>query len=146
MTHQVGEGWPLGLMRTANGRIGGGIINGNNHQPFSPSLSSSSLLSPSTHLSSSDLDSQSNGSFLHDRSSMTLGSLLGVSNILRLSRRSTRTRTESSRRNLKPYNKPWIFSLCSKITTDAVSRNNSGSVIITPRSLRHFLQAERRAH
>lgn len=80
---------------------------------------------------------QSTGSFFHD-TSITLGSLIGVSSILELSRRSARGRTAETsrdRRNYKP--KPWLFSLCSKLTTDAVNGSNAPS-------LRHFLEAERR--
>lgn len=80
---------------------------------------------------------QSTGSFFHDKS-ITLGSLIGVSSILELSRRSARGRTAETSRDRKSYkHKPWLFSLCSKLTTDAVNGSN------TP-SLRHFLEAERR--
>lgn len=81
---------------------------------------------------------QSTGSFFHEKS-ITLGSLIGVSNILELSRRSMRRRATESLRDQKNYkSKTWLFSLCSKLTTDAVNTNN------TP-SLGHFLEAERRA-
>ena len=80
---------------------------------------------------------QSTGSFFHDKSK-TLGSLIGVSSILELSRRSTRGRTAENlrgRKNLK--SKPWFFSLCSRLNTDAVTTTND-----TP-SLGHFLEEER---
>lgn len=81
---------------------------------------------------------QSTGSFFRDKS-ITLGSLIGVSNILELSRRSTRRRPTDTLRDQKNYKpRPWLFSLCSKLTTDAVNTNNMPS-------LGHFLEAERRA-
>lgn len=81
---------------------------------------------------------QSTGSFFHDKS-ITLGSLIGISSILELSRRSTRGRISEPVRNKKNYKtKTWFLSLCSRLNTDAVSMNN------TP-SLGHFLEAERRA-
>jgi hypothetical protein len=80
---------------------------------------------------------QSTGSFFHDKG-ITLGSLIGASSILELSRRSARGRTaETSRDRKSCKHKPWLFSLCSKLTTDAVNGSS------TP-SLRHFLEAERR--
>ncbi|KAG8644468.1 uncharacterized protein At3g17950 isoform X2 [Manihot esculenta] len=89
--------------------------------------------------SSSDLDTQSTGSFFHDRS-ITLGSLIGVSNILEFSRKPSRVRKveglKESKSNKK--HKTWLFSLCSRNTTDAQSVNN-------PPSLAHFLAVERRA-
>lgn len=82
---------------------------------------------------------QSTGSFFHDRS-ITLGSLMGVSSILELSRRSMRGRPSENLRGKKNCkSKPWLFSLCSKLNTDAVSMSNG-----TP-SLGHFLESERRA-
>ncbi|PON76136.1 hypothetical protein TorRG33x02_243380 [Trema orientale] len=79
----------------------------------------------------------STGSFFHDKSK-TLGSLIGVSSIFELSRRSTRGRTAENLRDRKNFkSKPWLFSLCSKLTTDAVTATNN-----TP-SLGHFLEAER---
>lgn len=85
---------------------------------------------------------QSTGSFFHDKS-ITLGSLLGVPSILELSRRSSRIRTmESSKDRKNPRSssnsKPWFFSLCSKLTTDAVAIDNAPS-------LGYFLEAERRS-
>ncbi|KAJ4704695.1 60S Ribosomal protein [Melia azedarach] len=131
---QQEDGWPLGL-RPLNARVG--LVRNRN---FSGSVSFSTLLtdspSPST-ASSSDLDTESTGSFFHDKS-ITLGSLIGVSNILELSRRSTGRRTENLRDHRNCKFKPWLFSLCSKLTTDAVNTNNTAS-------LGHFLEAERRA-
>ncbi|KAJ9128673.1 hypothetical protein P3X46_034625, partial [Hevea brasiliensis] len=81
----------------------------------------------------------STGSFFHDRS-ITLGSLIGVSNILELSRKSSRVRKVEVIKEKKSNKKPktWLFSLCSRDTTDAQSVNN-------PPSLAHFLAVERRA-
>lgn len=80
---------------------------------------------------------QSAGSFFHDKT-ISLGSLIGASSIVGLSRRSTRGRTSETFRD-KKHNKtkPWLFSICSKLSTDAVTTNN------TP-SLGHFLEVERR--
>ncbi|KAJ4842684.1 hypothetical protein Tsubulata_014906 [Turnera subulata] len=132
------EGWPLGL-RPLNARVG--LVR---NRDFNGSISFSTLLtgSPSSSTdSSSDLDTESTGSFFHDKS-ITLGSLIGVSSILELSRRSTRGRGAETLRDQKNSNyksKPWLFSLCSRLTTDALSTNKN-----TP-SLGHFLEAERRA-
>ncbi|OAY43594.1 uncharacterized protein LOC110620702 [Manihot esculenta] len=129
-------GWPLGL-RPLNARIG--LVR---NQELSGSNSFSTLLtgSPSfTADSSSDLDTESTGSFFHDKS-ITLGSLIRVSSILELSRRSTRrirtAETLRDKNNCK--SKPWFFSLCSKLSSDDVNEND------TP-SLGHFLEEERRA-
>ncbi|CAA3024399.1 Hypothetical predicted protein [Olea europaea subsp. europaea] len=128
------EGWPLGL-EPLNGRVGLARnldVNG--------SLSFNALLtvSPtSSNDSSSDLDTESTGSFFPDKS-ITLGSLIGLSNVLDLSHRSTRGRLPEPTRNKKSYkHKSCFFSLCSK-TTDVVSTN-------TTSSLGHFLEEERRA-
>ncbi|KAJ1409611.1 hypothetical protein SESBI_22668 [Sesbania bispinosa] len=133
---QQEEGWPLGL-RLLNARIGL-VRNGD----FSGSVSFSTMLTGSSTLStdsSSDLDTESTGSFFRDRS-ITLGNLIGFSNLLELSRRSSRGReVEPSRDNRKNHKlKPWFFSLCSKLTTDAVSVHDAPS-------LGQYLMAERRA-
>ncbi|KAK9280348.1 hypothetical protein L1049_014036 [Liquidambar formosana] len=129
------EGWPLGL-QPLNVRVGL-VRNGE----FSGSMSFNTLLtgSPSSSSdSSSDLDTESTGSFFHDKS-ITLGSLIGVSSILELSRRSIRGRKPEVLRGKKNYkSKTWLFSLCSRASTDAESVNN-------PSSLGHFLAVERRA-
>ncbi|XWS43709.1 hypothetical protein CRYUN_Cryun16bG0126900 [Craigia yunnanensis] len=93
----------------------------------------------SSGISSSDLDTESTGSFFHDKS-ITLGSLIGISSFLELSRRSTRRRTtETSRDQKNSYkSRPWLFSLCSKLSTDAVDTNKA-------QSLGHFLEVERSA-
>lgn len=82
---------------------------------------------------------QSTGSFFHDKS-ITLGSLIGISSILELSRRSRRGRVppEATRSKRNYKTRTWLFSLCSRLSTDAVSINNAPS-------LAHLLEAERRA-
>ncbi|XP_058000054.1 uncharacterized protein At3g17950 isoform X1 [Hevea brasiliensis] len=129
------DGWPLGL-RPVNARVG--LLR---NRDFNGSISCSTLLtgSPSsTTDSSSDLDTESTGSFFHEKS-ITFGSLIGVSSILELSRRSARRRTTEALRDQKNCkSKHWFFSLCSKLSTDAVNTNH------TP-SLGHFLDAERKA-
>lgn len=86
---------------------------------------------------------QSTGSFFRD-GSITLGSLMGATSILELSRRSSRFRTsEASLRARKSHQhhrslKPWLFSLCSRLSTDAVR-------IETAPPLGYFLEVERRS-
>ncbi|KAG8376887.1 hypothetical protein BUALT_Bualt09G0110800 [Buddleja alternifolia] len=132
---QQEEGWPLGL-QPLNVRVG--LVR---NRDINGSLSFNTLLTPSpisSSHSSSDLDTESTGSFFHDKS-ITLGSLIGISNILELSRRSTRGGITEPVRNKKNYKtKTWFLSLCSRLSTDAVSINNAPS-------LGHFLEAERRA-
>ncbi|CAI0472703.1 unnamed protein product [Linum tenue] len=144
------EGWPLGL-RPLNARVG--MLR---NQDFNGSISFATTMltrsTSSTTDSSSDLDTESTGSFFHDKS-ITLGSLIGFSSILELSRRSTRGRggrssslreQQHSNNSYKP--KPWIFSLCSRLTTDAVNTNSTNNNSSNhPPSLGHFLQVERRA-
>ncbi|KAK7255865.1 hypothetical protein RIF29_29290 [Crotalaria pallida] len=135
---QQEEGWPLGL-RFLNSRVG---LVRNGDLSGSVSFSSSMLAGSSIHSidSSSDLDTESTGSFFHGKS-ITLGSLIGISSFLELSRRSTRGRlaVEPSKDNRKNHKlKPWLFSLCSRLSTDAVSGKDAPS-------LGHYLEAERRA-
>ncbi|XP_074295092.1 uncharacterized protein LOC141622956 isoform X2 [Silene latifolia] len=88
--------------------------------------------------SSSDLDTESTGSFFHDRS-ITLGSLIGVSSILEFSRRSIRGRRPEPLKVKKPCKtRPWIFSLCSRDSIDVKTTTTT-----TP-SLAQFLAVERR--
>ncbi|XP_059430590.1 uncharacterized protein At3g17950-like [Corylus avellana] len=132
------EGWPLGL-QPLNVRVG---LVRNRH--LSGSISFNTLLtgSPtSSTASSSDLDTQSTGSFFHDKS-ITLGSLIGVSSILEFSRRSIRGRkTEPSKDKKSTKSRIWFFSLCLRdsSSTDDARRGNNAS------SLGHFLAVERRA-
>lgn len=82
---------------------------------------------------------QSTGSFFHDKS-ITLGSLIGVSSIVELSRRSLRVRRRpqaiETKKNSK--SKTWCLSLCPKDSTDAETANHNSA------SLGHFLAVERR--
>ncbi|CAH8371205.1 unnamed protein product [Eruca vesicaria subsp. sativa] len=154
---QQEQGWPLGL-RPVNARIGGLTRETHHHEQVSAgSISFSSLHSPSpSSSSSSDLDSQSMGSFFRDRG-YTLGNLMGISSFLELSRRSNRTRIDQTasrnhqhQKNLRSY-KPWIFSICSKLSTHStiiphnkitINENNGRKNV---QSLGHFLMVERRA-
>ncbi|GAU28048.1 hypothetical protein TSUD_265060 [Trifolium subterraneum] len=133
------EGWPLGL-GLLNGRVG--LVR---NSEFSGSISFRTMFtSSSIHStdSSSYLDTESSGSLFHNKS-ITLGSLLGISSLLELSRRSSRRREigalKENRKNINKL-KPWLFSLCTKLTTDAVSANH----VHVP-SLGQYLMAERRA-
>ncbi|KAL8235131.1 hypothetical protein R6Q59_021231 [Mikania micrantha] len=142
MAQQEEGGWPLGL-QPLNARA-------RNHD-YSGSISCNTLLSASptlTSVSSSDLDTQSTGSFFHDKS-ITLGNLLGVSSIVQLSRRSlgsrrrvvTETITLGHNRRSNPKSKTWCFKFClcprDNIDVD-IARNNT-----VP--LGRFLEVERRA-
>lgn len=131
------EGWPLGL-QPLNVRVG--LVRNRN---YSGSTSFNTLMSSSpssSTVSSSDLDTESTGSFFHD-SSTTLGSLIGVPRIVNLSRRSLRgTANPGATGSQKNYkSKTWCFSLCPTNTTDAENATTS-----TP-SLGQFLAVERRA-
>ncbi|KAM3325451.1 hypothetical protein P3S67_000576 [Capsicum chacoense] len=135
---QQREGWPLGLQPLMNMRNGG----------FDGSISFNTLITSSSSHSSSDLDTESTASFFHDKS-ITLGSLIGITSILEFSRRSTRSRTIVETKIRDPNKKvssnksrTRLFSLCSKLNTDAVSMNNN---INSAPSLGHFLEAERKA-
>ncbi|OVA06255.1 hypothetical protein BVC80_8869g22 [Macleaya cordata] len=147
MAHQE-DGWPLGLqpLNTIVGLV-------RNHD-FSGSMSFNTLItcSPSSStVFSSDLDTESTGSFFHEQS-ITLGSLMGVSSILDLSGRSLggRRSVESFRGNNKKTtnnnlksSKTWFFSLCSKPN---VHDHTEITVKNPPLStLAHFLEVERRA-
>ncbi|KAK6942952.1 hypothetical protein RJ641_028329 [Dillenia turbinata] len=130
------EGWPLGL-QPLNVRVG--LMR---DVDFPGSASFSTLLtaaSPSSSFDSfSDLDSESIGSFYNEKS-ITLGSLIGISSILELSRRPERRRAIERLRNKKTHkSRAWFFSLCSKLSMENVSIND------TP-SLAQFLEAERLA-
>ncbi|KAK2379186.1 hypothetical protein QL285_067012 [Trifolium repens] len=136
---QQEEGWPLGL-GLLNARAG--LVR---NSEFSGSISFRTMFTSSSihsNDSSSYLDTESSGSFFHNKS-ITLGSLLGISNLLELSRRSSRRREigplKENRKNIHKL-KPWLFSLCTKLTTDAVSANH----VHVP-SLGQYLVAERRA-
>ncbi|KOM37975.1 hypothetical protein LR48_Vigan03g135700 [Vigna angularis] len=135
---QQEEGWPLGL-RFLNSRLGL-VRNGSGSASFSTVLTASHT--PST-VSSSDLDTESTGSFFRDNS-ITLGSLIGISSFLELSGRSTRGRMVEASKDSKRIHKlkPWLFSLCSRLSTDAVSGNDAPSLGHTTLKLRE----EQRVH
>ncbi|CAL5424393.1 unnamed protein product [Camellia sinensis] len=136
MAQQEEEGWPLGL-QPVNVRVG--LVR---NRDFYVSTSFNTLLTGSLSSStdsSSDLDTESTGSFFHDKS-ITLGSLMGVSSIVNLPRRSVRGRrpeVSGEKKISKP--KTWCFSLCPTDSTDAETVNNNTL------SLGHFLAVERRA-
>ncbi|XP_019706192.1 uncharacterized protein [Elaeis guineensis] len=127
-------GWPLGL-QPLNVRVG--LIR---NLDFSGSLSFSTRVSgsPSPSITSSDLDTESTGSFFHDRS-ITLGSLIGIKSILELSSRSLRRsrKQDTSRGKRSHANNTW-FSLCTKAQLKSEKTRNAPS-------LGHFLEVERRA-
>ncbi|KAA8543893.1 hypothetical protein F0562_021930 [Nyssa sinensis] len=131
---QQEEGWPLGL-QPLNVRVG--LVR---NRDFSGSISFNTLLSGSSSTdSSSDLDTESTGSFFHDTST-TLGSLMGVSSIVDLPRSSMRGRRPEHLVGKRSYKtKTWCFSLCPTNSTDAeIVKNNAPS-------LGQFLAVERRA-
>ncbi|KAJ6747116.1 60S RIBOSOMAL PROTEIN L36 [Salix koriyanagi] len=110
---QQEDGWPLGL-RPLNARVG--LVR---NRDVNGSVSFSTLLSASNSSStdsSSDLDTESSR---QDQ--------LGEAP-LKLSR---------EQKNYK--SKPWLFSICSRLSPDVVSTNNNAP------SLGHFLRVERRA-
>ncbi|WVZ00576.1 hypothetical protein V8G54_026645 [Vigna mungo] len=121
------EGWPLGLLQPVNARARTGIgsISFNTLLTASPSSSTDS---------SSDLDTQSTGSFFRDQST-TLGSLMGVSSIVELSRRSLReSKTELFRSKKKL--KLWSWCFCLGCEGEKQKKNAP--------SLAQFLAVERR--
>ncbi|XP_019187972.1 PREDICTED: uncharacterized protein At3g17950 [Ipomoea nil] len=141
---QQEDGWPLGLQPLS---LRVGLVRNNQGSLSFNTLLTASPPSSSTH-SSSDLDTQSTGSFFHDKS-IALGSLLGISSILEFSRRSTRGRAAEplSLGNKKGKKcKIWLFSLCSKLSTDAVmTASMNATTSMAGSSLAHFLEAERKA-
>lgn len=140
---QQEEGWPLGL-QPLNARVGLPRNNGGDNNLGSVSFNTLLTGSPTSSTdSSSDLDTESTGSFFHDKS-ITLGSLIGVSSIFELSKRSLRGRKAEAVavKEKKSGNKSrsWLFSFCPRDSTDAENVN-----INNPPSLGHFLAVERRA-
>ncbi|XP_022753832.1 uncharacterized protein LOC111302157 [Durio zibethinus] len=138
---QQEEGWPLGL-QPLNARVG----LARNHD-YSGSISFNTIVTgfpTSSTDSSSDLATEVIlGLFFHDKS-ITLGSVIGVSSILELSKISVRERkaeaTREKRSNIN-RSKVWLFSLCSRDDTDADQNVNADNAP----SLGHFLAEERRA-
>ncbi|XP_051131817.1 uncharacterized protein At3g17950-like [Andrographis paniculata] len=132
---QQDEGWPLGL----NLRVG----MERNHD-LSGSISFNTLLtgSPVSSMdSSSDLDTESTGSFFHDKT-ITLGSLIGISTIFERSTRGRKSEAVSIHNKKINKTKTWFFSLCPRLRTDAAMPASTNDA--AP-SLGHFLEAERRA-
>lgn len=159
---QQDDGWPLGL-RLLNARVG---LLENRNFPGSISFNTLPTGSPISFTDSSDLDSevvfivvfflkfcvfispalfliglQSSGSFFHAKS-ITLGSLIGdsTSSIMELSRRGNTEANLGGDRKINNFRfkyKPWLFSLCCKLSTDVVSATRT-------HSLAHFLEVERR--
>ncbi|KAK6943662.1 hypothetical protein RJ641_024764 [Dillenia turbinata] len=130
------EGWPLGL-QPLNARVG--LMRDGD---FPGSASFSTLLTASSASSSfgsfSDLDSEPIGSFYKEKTT-TLGSLIGISSILELSRRPERRRAMETLRNKKTHkSRTWFLSLCSKLSMENISINDTTSLL-------QFLEAERLA-
>ncbi|KAL5991962.1 hypothetical protein ACLOJK_012874 [Asimina triloba] len=134
-------GWPLGL-QPLNMRIGLA-----RNREASSSMSFSTLItdtSTSPSVSSSDLDTQSTGSFFPEKST-TLGNLIGIRSIIEVSGR--RRGEEESPEELKRMScggcraRAWFsLSRCAKLACGADKRHNN------PQStLAHFLEVERRA-
>ncbi|KAJ1406883.1 hypothetical protein SESBI_24695 [Sesbania bispinosa] len=135
---QQDEGWPLGL-QPLNARIE--LVRNNNNNSGSISFNTLITGSPSSSIdSSSDLDTESTGSFFPYKST-TLGSLIGVSSIVELSRRSLRgakTEVFKSKKEKKYNFGSWLFCLCSRSRNpEAEDQNNN------PPSLGQFLAEER---
>ncbi|KAG9444746.1 hypothetical protein H6P81_016086 [Aristolochia fimbriata] len=133
---QQEDGWPLGL-QPLNVRVG--LVR---NPDFSGSISFSTLLtgSPTSSTdSSSDLDTESTGSFFHDKS-ITLGNLIGAHSVLDLSGRSVRgpRRAEAVEGGKRSYKSKTWFSICTKACLNAESPRNGAS-------LGHFLEVERRS-
>ncbi|KAI3876290.1 hypothetical protein MKX03_001537 [Papaver bracteatum] len=151
--HHQEDGWPLGL-QPLNAIVG--LVRNHHDAALSArSMSFNTLLtfSPSTStVFSSDVDTESTGSFFPDKS-MTLGSLMGVSSITDLSGRSLtgrRSLMESFRsvkdnnKKMKSHKRYWLFSLlCAKHIAADIDHNNK-TVQNNTQSLAHFLEVERK--
>ncbi|KAI4304639.1 hypothetical protein MLD38_040119 [Melastoma candidum] len=144
---QQGDGWPMGLQPVSRIRVGFS----RNPDVSSASASFSALLtsSPTSSDSSSDLDTESTGSFFHDRS-ITLGRLIGASSVLNLSRRSTRVRNRKlagmdTEKHGKPRTRPCLLSLCLGRDSVNVEENRNIGIAAAALSLGHFLAIERKA-
>ncbi|RZC93816.1 hypothetical protein C5167_029457 [Papaver somniferum] len=153
--HHQEDGWPLGLQPL--NAIVGLVRNHHDAAVSARSMSFNTLLtfSPSTStVFSSDVDTESTGSFFPDKST-TLGSLMGVSSITDLSGRSLtgrRSLMESFRsvkdnnnnNKMKSQKKYWLFSLlCAKPIAADIDHNNK-TVQTNTQSLAHFLEVERK--
>ncbi|KAK8601594.1 hypothetical protein V6N12_051423 [Hibiscus sabdariffa] len=133
------DGWPLGL-QPLNARVS--LASSDHDHSGSVSFNTMLAASPS---SSSDSGTESKGSCVHDNG-ITFGSLIGVSNILELSKRSVRRKNaeamkENRINNDNKRSKVWVFSLCLRENVDV----ESDIAVDVPSSLGHFLAVERRA-
>ncbi|CAH9073119.1 unnamed protein product [Cuscuta europaea] len=137
-----GEGWPLGLQPLSL-RV---VRNRDYHLGASTSSFNTTLLggdSPvaSSPVSSSAFDTESTGSSFFLDKSTTLGTLIGVTRIMNLSRRSTREtviETVDKKHNWRSSR----FSMCPTKSTDAADMTSIRSHT-TAASLGHFLAVER---
>ncbi|PPS01912.1 hypothetical protein GOBAR_AA18767 [Gossypium barbadense] len=150
MAQREEQGWPLGL-EPLNARIGlqkGRCEEAVGLDPLADSMPkwdhfggpSCIYMKPALHFPLMNAN-VSTGSFFHDKS-IPLGTLIGLSSFLELSSRSStrqRTTQSSTNHNNGYKSRPWPFSFCPKLTTDAVYTNNKS------RSLGHYLAVERRA-
>nr|GLL26831.1 uncharacterized protein At3g17950-like isoform X1 [Ipomoea trifida] len=130
------NGWPLGLRHPHNLRI----------RRFNGSIVSFDTTASPTSISgfSSDLDTQSTGSFFRDNS-ITLGSLMGISNLVELSRRSSTRRTRQplrSESSVVKSKKTCLFSLCYRLN---ISGDEVDMKTAMAPSLGYLLEVERRA-
>ncbi|KAK8707663.1 hypothetical protein V6N13_058718 [Hibiscus sabdariffa] len=163
------DGWPLGL-QPLNARVSlassdhdhSGSVSFNTMLAASPSSSSDSgtecqhplsIAAPGSEIPFLENQltplilelTRSKGSCVHDNG-ITFGSLIGVSNILELSKRSVRRKNaeamkENRINNDNKRSKVWVFSLCLRENVDV----ESDIAVDVPSSLGHFLAVERRA-
>ncbi|XP_038986013.1 uncharacterized protein At3g17950-like [Phoenix dactylifera] len=134
MAQQDG-GWPLGLQPLS---LRVGLTRGSE---FSGSSSFSTVITGSPRTSSatsSDFDAESAGSFFHGRS-ITLGSLIGITNFLEQSFRSLgKSRRQESSKGKKSHRAKTFFSLCLRAHLVKETASNAPS-------LGHYLEVERTA-
>ncbi|XP_020224059.1 uncharacterized protein At3g17950 isoform X2 [Cajanus cajan] len=134
---QQDEGWPLGLLQQVNANE---LVRNSDN---AGSVSFNTLLTASSSYStdsSSDLDTQSTGSFFADNST-TLGSLMGVSSIVELSRRGTKSEVFKSTKKKFINFKSWLFCLGSRSSRNPEAEKQKENLA----SLGEFLAVERRA-
>ncbi|XP_045805714.1 uncharacterized protein At3g17950-like [Trifolium pratense] len=133
---QQNEGWPLGLQPLNGRRIGDnfGSMSFNTLLTGSPTSSTNS---------SSDLDTESTGSFFLDKST-TLGSLMGVNGSVELSRKSIREAKSEIFKTKKDQNKYFNFSSCLFCLCSRNKDHELDNQKNNPPSLGQFLAIERR--
>ncbi|MED6120857.1 hypothetical protein PIB30_024881 [Stylosanthes scabra] len=143
------EGWPLGLLQPPNNaRVIELARSGNNSE--SGSISFNTLLTCSStdyNNSSSDLDTESTGSFFVDNST-TLGNLMGVSTISR--RRAPNNKTEQDLKKINKQNKnrlsfiiSWLLSSRRRNINPEEANNKNKKTNNDATSLAHYLAVER---